>query len=282
MESVVTSSGRQVKPTRRAQESAERTQTNKSERKNKGKNPPQVKDKQARSDFVPAPRQPKTKPPRPSSDDKVPESAPASSKTTPAHTKHRPIRPSNLRLPPITPVSSTPKTTPRPDDSVKPKPSGREPAGAEKSDVLAGSDLARRSSSRLRIKLPPMNRGPAAGESATTPSDSNHTTTCASAPNQEHVTRRPERARPGGPRSHGGGRGRGDEEVAPAKTPEATSVNAANAQTMPPLGTGDAVPSAVGTSEDHLTINPTQSKSLAAPSSAGTHEAVDNTSAYSR
>ena len=128
-----------------------------------------------------------------------------------------------------------------------------------------------------------MNRGPAAGESATTPSDSNHTTTCASAPNQEHVTRRPERARPGGPRSHGGGgRGRGDEEVAPAKTPEATSVNAANAQTMPPLGTGDAVPSAVDTSEDHLTNNPTQSKSLSAPSSAGTHEAVDNTSAYSR
>lgn len=164
---VITHSGRQVKPTQRAQAASEQAQTNAGGRRNKGKkNISQVEDKRAANGSVPAGCQKKssvqTSPDRTVSSTPSPSQAgsrvvvAAPLKTTSKHPKHRSIRPSNLALPPISPGSlSTPgKTHPRPVHSSKSKPSASTPAVSPKVIGSSESNPSVHASSRLKIILP--------------------------------------------------------------------------------------------------------------------------------
>ncbi|KAG8220652.1 hypothetical protein J3R82DRAFT_2920 [Butyriboletus roseoflavus] len=180
---VVTSSGRQVKPTERAQAASEQAKINAGGRRNKGINTSQVKDKQATNGAVPGGRQ-KNNSAQPSCNPTVSETSPSSQadprvavpappKTTSKHAKHGPIRPSTLALPPISPgSSSTPGNTHlRSDGSSKSKQRASASADSPKIIRSSGSNPAVRSSLRLKIK-PPALSSPASTVPATNDSGS--------------------------------------------------------------------------------------------------------------
>ncbi|KAI9461150.1 hypothetical protein HD554DRAFT_2316687 [Boletus coccyginus] len=266
-EPVTTNSGRQVKPTERAQAASEQAQANASGRRNKGKNTSQLKGKQALKGSVQLARQ-KKNPAQPSSQSTVQETfevlqaephvtTPVPPKTTSERTKHRPTQPSNLGLPPILPgSSSTAGTTPSQlDDSSK---RGPAPAPAESPKVSgsSGSKLTVNSLPRLKIILPaplPAPTVPATSGSESTlanPDSSTSQMTTSETMNMGGRAPRCGGTRPRGPRNaRGRGRGRGSTSLTPsAETPGAT---ADNTKALQPAGSVD-----VDDAEASAAVNP--------------------------
>ena len=252
VEPVTTGYGRQVKPTKRAQEAAKQTQKNVTGGRNRRKGVPHVDAKLAASGSVPLVSQKKKSSVQPPSDRTVPEVvhvAPAPPKAIPARANHHPVRPSNLRLPPVLPDSPAPETTlSQLADSFKSKPSESALANDPEVSGASGSNPKHRSSQSLKVKLPTNFIAPATSDPGSTSNNSNGTTDVSNAPIQTRVTRSSVRTRPAGPRGHGHGhgcgRGRGcgaEPLTLSAETAGATPVNADVLSTAPAVGASDAI-----------------------------------------
>ncbi|KAF8124051.1 hypothetical protein EV363DRAFT_1227624 [Boletus edulis] len=258
-EPVITQSGRQVKPTERAQAASQQAQANVNGRRNKGNNSSQLKDKETTKSSVPA-RQKKSST-QPSAQRTVKEipvpshaesdmATPDPPKTTSGRTKPRPTRPSNLGLPPILPISSsTPGITSlHPDDSSKPDPSASGAADSPKGSGSEGVNPAIDPPLHLKIRLPAPSL-PTSTVSATRGSEStisktssptaqtNPSADAAETTKKEREARRPGAARPRGPRN---GRERESASVTPSTRGSSTALlHAADHST----GTGGGDPS---------------------------------------
>ncbi|KAG6373248.1 hypothetical protein JVT61DRAFT_6874 [Boletus reticuloceps] len=263
-EPVITHSGRQVKPTKRAQAASEQAHANANGRRNKGNNSSQLNNKEAAKSSAPA-RQKKSST-QPSAQRTVKEipvpshaesdmATPDPPKTTSGRTKPRPTRPSNLGLPPILPISSsTPGiTSSHSNDSSKPEPSASGAADSPKGSGSKGVNPAIDPPLRLKIRLPapslPTSTVSAARGSESTISktssptaQTNPSADAAETTKKERVARRPGVARPRGPRN-GRGRGRGRERESASVIPSTGSSTALLHAADRSTGTGDDDPS---------------------------------------
>ncbi|KAH0838845.1 hypothetical protein J3R83DRAFT_7257 [Lanmaoa asiatica] len=262
---VTTNSGRQVKPTKRAQAASEQAQTNASGRRNKGKNTSQVKDKRAANGSAPAARQ-KKNPPQPSSGrtvQKAPLPSQAKShvaayvppKTTSEHTKHRLTRSSNLGLPPILPgSSSTPGKTPsQSDDSSKSRLSTSALADTLKASGPSGPNPTVDPPPRLKITLParsspastvPATRLTSSNTNGSTPQQITQANTLETT-NRGRGASRSGGTKPRGPRNwRGRGCERGNGSRTKTPTPEAAPDKTKVLPTAHPVTASNAVASA--------------------------------------
>lgn len=250
-----------MKPTERAQAASEQAKANASGRRSKGKNTCQVKDKQAPKGSVQPARQKKNtaqpSSPRTVQETPVPSqpephaATPAPSKTTSEHTKHRPVRPSNLGLPPILPGSSstTGAAPSQLDDNSKSESSASASADSPKVSVPSGSNLTVDPLPRLKIILPlpslPASTVPAVSGSGSATINTNCSTSQINPPaNASETTNRGRgvsRSRPRGPRN-GRGRGRGRERGRTSLTPSAEIPEATpdNTKALPKAHSVDA------------------------------------------
>lgn len=262
-EPVTTSSGRQVKLTERAQAASEEAQASASGRRNKGKNTTQVKDKEVEKSPVPPAHQKKNTT-QPSSQRTEPVAnsqaetnavSPPPPQTTTEHMKHRPLRSSNLRFPPI--LSSTAGTTPsQSNDTSTSEPSTSSSTDIPKASGSSGSKLTVDPPSRLKIKLPPpgflASAAPATNDPESTSSEKNSSSSQINTPadvsdttDGKRMPLRSRGARPRGPRNGRGpgcGQGRGNTSLAP--NAEATTDNTESLPTEHPVDTGNAETSA--------------------------------------
>jgi hypothetical protein len=265
---VTTHSGRQVKPTERAQAASEQVQANASGRRNKGRNTSQVKGKQTPKGSVQPARQ-KKNPAQPSSQRTVEETPVPSQpelhaatlvppKPTSEHTKHRPTRPSNLGLPSILPGSSstTGATPSQLDDCSESETSASASADSPKVSAPSGSNLTVDPPPRLKLILPPLSLPastvPAASGSGSASSNTNSSTSQINPPanasktmNRGRGASRSVGTRPRGPRN-GRGRGRGRERGRTSpETPAATPDNTKVLPKAQPVGAGNTEASAI-------------------------------------